>query len=664
MWSERFPYANFHELNLDWVLIKLKDLIDKYNLHDTEINEIKVEIEKLKEAIDLIGDVDKIEELIQEYDTIKQQVEVNTSDIGVLKLAMSTLNTDMTNLQQSFTELETKLDGQIEQINQNLNLIQTDINNIKNDVSQIQTSITNITTEISQITKELTTITESISNINTVNEQQNTKIQNLQEGLNATNTKVSTLEETVASFDSEQGTINETLQNKLNELTNKTGELETTTNTLVTITSTIQEDLTNLTDLYNELSTELTGVKTNVQTNTNNISTLQTNVSQLQNSLQTLAGKSWYGVNLKNLGFVCDGVTDESAKLNALPRGIYLVEGVLLVASTVTFNHAISFIGMTEYSAIHIVNKNQFRCNGFITMIKGLQIYSEFQTRSHLPLLDFYGGVVIDECFLYRSDGAFITVHHAENSAVWITNNDFADNFISILLDTNLSSFISNNRFTPTSEYGIYIENDVDNQVSTVNIHNNEMYNQVNNMQIHTNTAGTISGNSFEGCTDVNVRMYTAAQQSTVAFLANKGTAWRTADLAPTVIFRGNSWQEEGGGGSKPWTFNVSGITVRGSAQTDQELTIYCGSVDRNTSLTSIKITLNYNNQPFITNNLFYGYILGITGSAVMLGVTFINSNNEYTIFNTSSLYNSMSGTNFGSGAATMSGDLILKAIH
>ena len=83
---ENFPYTDFHNLNLDWILCEMKKLLSEYSEITSNIDEIKKKLTALSEAMDNFYEPDvffhTVSEVVKEYvdsgvfeDFIKQAVE-------------------------------------------------------------------------------------------------------------------------------------------------------------------------------------------------------------------------------------------------------------------------------------------------------------------------------------------------------------------------------------------------------------------------------------------------------------------------------------------------------------------------------------------------------------------------------------------------------------
>lgn len=87
---EHFPYTNFHELNLDWILKTVKDLYHEVSSHTDWITEHQKEYEELKTLYDAIISGHFPPEM---YKTLHDWVVVNAESIigNIIKTAFFVL---------------------------------------------------------------------------------------------------------------------------------------------------------------------------------------------------------------------------------------------------------------------------------------------------------------------------------------------------------------------------------------------------------------------------------------------------------------------------------------------------------------------------------------------------------------------------------------------
>lgn len=108
---DQFPYTNLHELNLDWVLERVKILCGKYQELEIEFDELKKEFEEL--GLHLGEEVDKwlreqgreyVEKIISEY--IATSVYFGLTDSGYF---VAYIPESWDSIQFATTELDTHI---------------------------------------------------------------------------------------------------------------------------------------------------------------------------------------------------------------------------------------------------------------------------------------------------------------------------------------------------------------------------------------------------------------------------------------------------------------------------------------------------------------------------------------------------------------------------
>lgn len=334
MWTDRFPYLNFHELNLDWVLLELKNLIEHVKNHDEQIDDIYQKIADLNEIIKVIGDPELIKELIENYQAIVEQVNKNKDDITEINEKLNNTNATVVLLVNQINSLNTKV---TELVSTTENHTQQ-INAINQTITSIQQTVESINNDLDGIHEELTSIVNSITNINNVNEQQNQEINNLKIEQNTQNTNIEKnatdigeLSRKLDAFDTDQGVINESLKERLDNLDRKDADFV--------------EQLTVITQQIATIVQKNTEQDLKIHDVENNIVGLEDDISKINQRLDNLKILSYYGTNLLDLGFDLSGSTDMASKLQSLPSGVYYFQGNILIASPITITQHVTIIG-------------------------------------------------------------------------------------------------------------------------------------------------------------------------------------------------------------------------------------------------------------------------------------------------------------------------------
>lgn len=225
---EHFPYSNFHELNLDWIISEIKKLRDDVDALQKKIdglkeeilnevdqkiadakteilNQLEIEINNLREELTQLIDT-KIQDAVN---SINQQIEqINSTieqlrqdfekccdevkkDIGDLQASISTIN-------QTITEIQNTLVG----INNRVSTVETKVASIENRLDDDEASIDSILTSISSINTAIGDITSHISNINNT-------ITNIQADITNITTELNSVKQTVDGHTTEIGSLDD-----------------------------------------------------------------------------------------------------------------------------------------------------------------------------------------------------------------------------------------------------------------------------------------------------------------------------------------------------------------------------------------------------------------------------------------------------------------------
>lgn len=201
---EQFPYANFHELNLDWILQKLRELENRVgNLEDAiknlkqeildEVNQrldqfeqdimqqIDVKFEQFKTEIlnEVSVKLDELEQKLtvminnveQKLDTYIAETAITIggmqTDITNIKSKIAVIEGDINTINNTITEIQQKMEECCDEIKADIEKINGDISSINSTISTIQSSINNIINDVDSINGEISKIKTDIGTINT-----------------------------------------------------------------------------------------------------------------------------------------------------------------------------------------------------------------------------------------------------------------------------------------------------------------------------------------------------------------------------------------------------------------------------------------------------------------------------------------------------------------
>ena len=81
--GENFPYSNFHDLNLDWIIKTVKENLEKEDTQDERITQLQEDVNALEERLDNF-DTTFIQQKVLEYleTTIATMIFVELTDSG------------------------------------------------------------------------------------------------------------------------------------------------------------------------------------------------------------------------------------------------------------------------------------------------------------------------------------------------------------------------------------------------------------------------------------------------------------------------------------------------------------------------------------------------------------------------------------------------------
>lgn len=251
-----FPYTNFHELNLDWLLENLRKLEQKVEDLEKRIDGLKAEI--LNEVDQKLAEFKEqlLQEVQEKLDLLKQElltlIDTKISDVlAPIITRIEKIENDLATLRSDFeeccAEVRQEIDNiknQITAIDARLDAIDVDINNINAEIEKIKTTISTIESRLDNDEQAIDSILASIGGINTsIGNIQNT-ISTIQTNLNTLGDRISTVESTVNGF----ATDISDLQTKVANNTNNISTLQTT---VASNTSKIANHETRITALEN-----------------------------------------------------------------------------------------------------------------------------------------------------------------------------------------------------------------------------------------------------------------------------------------------------------------------------------------------------------------------------------------------------------------------------
>lgn len=83
--GENFPYTNFHDLNLDWIIKTIKQYVDDIAKNTQSIEELNEQVQELKDWVDNFDD-STVRELVMKYleNYLAKMIFVEINDAGYI----------------------------------------------------------------------------------------------------------------------------------------------------------------------------------------------------------------------------------------------------------------------------------------------------------------------------------------------------------------------------------------------------------------------------------------------------------------------------------------------------------------------------------------------------------------------------------------------------
>lgn len=249
---EHFPYTNFHGLNLDWVLEKIKELQDRIEDLEKRIEDLKKEIldevdQKLQEFEEKL-----LQEVQEKLDALKQEL-TELIDQKIIEAVteinnkISTLETKVDKLREDFDKCCTEVKASIAAIENRLSTVETRLDNIDARIANIVTAITEIQNDIRNLTVDINDMQASISTIRSDILTIQTEIANIKVSINSIQTDVSNLQTTVTNHD-----------NRITALEGEYDDLKSTVDQHTTEITQLQGNYTNLDKIVTQHTAQIT----------------------------------------------------------------------------------------------------------------------------------------------------------------------------------------------------------------------------------------------------------------------------------------------------------------------------------------------------------------------------------------------------------------------
>lgn len=246
-----FPYTNFHELNIDWVLRKVRELNERVekleiqiaSIKDEIMQEVQAKLDELKtELTDLIDQkldeckeevLAKIKDLQDALDALTATV---TQEVNAIKQELSDLSDDYNAFKSAVTNELNSINQQLDDLGKSIDALLDTVGNINDSIDALQKKVKDIGDQLTSIGDDVQNNTQEINNIKTTVAGHTTDITNLKGTVAGHTTSIATITSQIQAIN---GDI-EQLQDQLN------GDTESLQASITTLTARVKalEDAT------------------------------------------------------------------------------------------------------------------------------------------------------------------------------------------------------------------------------------------------------------------------------------------------------------------------------------------------------------------------------------------------------------------------------------
>lgn len=244
---DKFPYTDFHELNIDWLLQQVKKNSDWIENFDREYLETRVR--EIVNAMVEGGELDNW--LNSNLDPIRELINVITADLEDLRqdfenhvttsnTAFANVNAAIAAVRNSLTDHETSSAETFSRIIARLTNLETDTHNLDVDLADVKADLLALTSDYNTFK---TTTNVSINNLTTVTNNlttqmtsANSRIGDLEDDVSDLQTDVSSLQSTVSGYNTRITAVETSITALNTSITNLSNDLtayETATNATI-----------------------------------------------------------------------------------------------------------------------------------------------------------------------------------------------------------------------------------------------------------------------------------------------------------------------------------------------------------------------------------------------------------------------------------------------
>ena len=172
----KYPYTDFHELNLDWFLGEFKVIMDRVDAIDTRLTQAEADIDELQaEVLDLN---ERVEALSEALDILTNRVDNAEEDIVDLQNRLALAEGSISDLLSRMTQVETAVvnvtarvttaENDIDTLGTDLSALTTRVDTAEDDIDALETRVGSDESSISGLDTRLTAAENTLATKSTV----------------------------------------------------------------------------------------------------------------------------------------------------------------------------------------------------------------------------------------------------------------------------------------------------------------------------------------------------------------------------------------------------------------------------------------------------------------------------------------------------------------
>lgn len=196
---ESFPYTDFHNLNLDWIMKRLYDVnkrLDAVNKRLDDVNKRLDEIEQ--ELVEINAELVKINAELVKINTAIKVIEGRLDSHDSL---LASLQSDLTALQKKVSDNYSELTTKITNLTSRLDALDTKTDTTNSNVTNVNKQVTNLTTNLTETNQNVTQNTTDINALKALTNSHTERLDSLTSTVNMLTTNLNTLRDTISAFE-------------------------------------------------------------------------------------------------------------------------------------------------------------------------------------------------------------------------------------------------------------------------------------------------------------------------------------------------------------------------------------------------------------------------------------------------------------------------------